>query len=105
MENKHLSAPCGLYCGICPKYEDKTCEGCHSDFHFCDHKGCNIYKCCVNEKKFNWCFECEEFPCVEIKNFTKWRSWISHKDCIKNLNRMKEIDIKEWLKEQNDLNK
>jgi len=102
LENKQidLAAVCGLYCGICTKYENKTCGGCHSNAHFSNHKGCDIYKCCVEEKKLRWCFQCDDFPCKEIVTFTKWSSWISHKDCIKNLNRMKEVGVDKWLEEK-----
>jgi len=98
--NINLAAPCGLYCGDCVKFKKGSCGGCHSNNHFSNHKGCRIYKCCVSEKGLKWCFECKDFPCAKIENFAKWRTWIDHRDCIKNLKRMKEVGVDRWLQEK-----
>lgn len=94
------AAACGIYCGHCSKYKEGICKGCHSDQHVTNHKRCEIYKCCVIEKKKKWCFQCRKFPCNEMITFTQWRSWINHKECIKNLYKMKDIGVEKWLKGQ-----
>lgn len=59
-------APCGVYCGACPSF-GKTCYGCFSERSQKRKSklGCKLRKCCVSEKSFSCCFECDEFPCKE----------------------------------------
>lgn len=107
--NKELLAPCGLYCGVCGVYyahrdnnekfkerlctvygtrpEEIQCEGCLSDvlFKFC--VTCPIKKC-TQDKGYEGCHQCDEFPCKYIDNFPlpvgkkvilraipQWREW------------------------------
>ncbi len=62
-------APCGVYCGACPSF-NKTCKGCSSE----DNQkrkskfSCKIRICCYENKKFNYCIHCSEFPCKLINN-------------------------------------
>ncbi len=95
-----LAAPCGLYCGACAKYLHKKCNGCRSDKHLNNHKNCEIHHCCINHMNHAWCFECNDFPCNQLKKFTQTRNWISHERCIDNLYRMRQTGVEKWLSEQ-----
>jgi hypothetical protein len=88
--NKELLAPCGLYCGVCsirmahrdknqklkerlaPLYgvspEGIRCQGCLSSEVFAYCTICPI-KSCSQEKGYEGCHECHEFPCEHIHNF------------------------------------
>ena len=57
--------------------------------------GCQIRKCCV-AKGFNFCYECPDFACKE--NWGKWKAFSDAE--IKQLQEMKEIGMKEWIKKQ-----
>ena len=98
--NKELMAPCGLYCGVCgvyygtrdnntkfmerlvdfykgsgnPKHRDITveslqCNGCLSGTlsSFCQK--CDIRNC-AQEKGYQGCHECDDFPCRHIDDFS-----------------------------------
>lgn len=61
-------APCGVYCGACPSYR-KSCKGCASgdkDQGRCSKWSCAIRNCCYNERRLDYCIQCNEFPCKII---------------------------------------
>lgn len=85
---------CGLDCGNCDIYnasnnpeiahqlvkqfqgawedvkaEDFHCNGCRSNKTQCWTPDCWIRECCVNNKNLEYCYECQEFPCIKLK---KW---------------------------------
>lgn len=96
--NPNFIAPCGLYCGVCGVYyatrdnnkkffdkligvykgkipgsenleeKDIHCEGCLSGKTsiFCTH--CKI-RDCAQEKGYQGCHQCDDFPCEHIDNF------------------------------------
>jgi hypothetical protein len=71
-----LIAPCGMNCGICYAYlRDKNkCPGCRF-FHSqepvsiarCKIKNCEFLK----NGMFEYCFECQNYPCKNLKNLDK----------------------------------
>lgn len=75
---------CGIYCGECECHKAKDdpklmeymkskgipnlpCPGCREVEGRCPVIGgvCETYKCAL-EKKVDFCFECEEFPCSKL---------------------------------------
>jgi hypothetical protein len=68
------------------------CEGCGAGG---GNPWCNIRKCC-QKKVFISCAECSEFSCKKldwmIRRYNKWN--------LRNLERIREIGIEKWLKEQ-----
>lgn len=61
-------APCGVYCGACPSF-NKSCKGCSSDDKEQDRSSkwyCKIRVCCYDIKGFDFCIDCEDFPCKII---------------------------------------
>ncbi|UCC33365.1 MAG: DUF3795 domain-containing protein [Candidatus Bathyarchaeota archaeon] len=117
-DEKPLLGICGAYCGACTTYrayndndqeliewEIKTdmprdeiyCRGCLSDLVNKWCANCNFRKC-AGKRGIIYCFECEEFPCKKLVDFSKTRP---HRVLgLNNLKRLREISIDEWLKEQ-----
>jgi hypothetical protein len=52
------------------------CNGCRGD-RFDAHwsPDCSILKCCVDEKHYKFCYECEEFVCIKL---VEWRKNGNH---------------------------
>ena len=117
---------CGLYCGTCPRYlayqdqdlnelqkmavsdkvpvEDIRCDGCLSDNVYPTCRDCRHgFRRCSEEKKVTWCFQCRDFPCRRLEDFSKihvvngiWH----HKKVVENLQFMKDHGTEEWKKQQ-----
>jgi len=101
--DKRLAAVCGLFCPACTVFigtreepdrlkaiaerfqqpvEEVMCDGCRSDKRcfYCRDK-CMMSKC-AHEKGVEFCGECNEYPCEDLRTFQKeaphrielWRS-------------------------------
>jgi len=113
-----LRGICGVYCGACSTYrayndkdqalidweikmgmprEEIFCKGCYSNLinEWCSN--CDFRKC-VKQKGISYCFECTEFPCKKLIDFSKTRP---HRILgLRNLKQLKKMSIEEWLKQQ-----
>jgi len=123
--NKSFTSPllgiCGVYCGACSTYRayndnDQTLyeweikEGMPPNEIFCKGCGSNLMnewcsKCnfrnCTKEKGIVYCFECTDFPCKKLVDFSKTRP---HRTLgLWNLHRLKETSIRKWSKDQERL--
>ena len=99
---------CGLYCGACPSYQKKTCLGCRSNNKNQNRKSkwsCKIRKCCIELKKIQYCGECDDFPCKEIKRKLidshpgDPRFNYRHK-IPDNMEEITKLNLEKWSKEQ-----
>jgi len=98
-EAESLVGCCGLYCGLCSKYQSKAssrCIGCQLGEQ---HSWCSIWNCCVKKHGFETCIECEKVFSCEIFVRRKVAEWIPAFD---NLRRMKKSGLKNWLKGQKE---
>jgi hypothetical protein len=94
---KNLIGCCGLYCGLCNKYQSKgqsRCIGCQLGEQ---HSWCSIWNCCVKKHSFETCTECSEIFNCPIFIRRKVVEWIPAGD---NLRQIKKTGIETWLKEQ-----
>jgi hypothetical protein len=106
MEKKDLkiySSPCGIYCIACPKYKDRnSCRGCRLDAR---HDKCDIYCCCVTVGGYDFCYECDCFPCQRLVDFTGFNPGKNFAHfrhiAIENLERIKEVGLYVWIEEMN----
>lgn len=100
--NKALIAPCGMNCGTCIAYlrEKNRCPGCRT---FSADKAvtvrrCIIIKCIYLEKtKSKFCYECEKFPCLRLKQLDKRYRTKYRTSFIENLLIIKEKGIAYFL--------
>lgn len=96
---RNLVGCCGLYCGLCAKYQSKApsrCLGCRLGEN---HSWCSIWSCCVKKHGFETCTECDEiFKCPTFIR-RKVQEWIP---AAENLKRIAEAGLESWLKEQKE---
>ena len=120
MDNRRLTAPCGLDCFNCGTYEanitedikkqvseflkipveETSCKGCRSENGRCifgPKQQCATWKC-VQEKEISFCYECTNFPCGLLAPSAKGASF-PHNMKVYNLCRMKLIGIDSWIEE------
>ena len=96
--NKNLIAPCGMNCAICIAYlrDEKKCPGCRSR-----DKKCGIRKCIDFKKnKFEYCYQCDEFPCARIKRLDQRYRTKYGMSMIENLEHIKINGIREFIKRE-----
>lgn len=114
-----LSSPCGLDCFNCPAYlakedqelrkfvamraqvpfEDAVCEGCRAQCGQIELFGaaepCKVYKC-INEKGYEFCYECEDFPCDNLQPYADQSKYTPHNVKVFNLCMIKKLGLMEW---------
>jgi hypothetical protein len=115
--DKKIAAVCGLYCEACSLFiattEDPArlkglaarfqlseeaikCYGCRSAKRgpYCEN--CKMFTCAA-ERGIDFCSECEEYPCDDLKQFQSARP---HRiELWADLERIKSIGYRQWLKE------
>ena len=108
----NLAAPCGFYCGTCRHYlarakgllKEKNlkhgCQGCRIQDKNCAW----IKRDCVQlrKKQIAFCFECQDFPCDNLKKFDQRHLRDDKLSPIDNLLRIKKIGAEQWLQEQEE---
>jgi hypothetical protein len=98
-EAKNLIGCCGLYCGLCNKFQSKAPSRCIDCRLGEQHAWCSIWNCCVKKHGFETCTECSEIFNCPIFLRRKVVEWISAAD---NLHQIKEVGLESWLREQEE---
>ena len=121
-EDRTLISPCGLYCANCPLYKARTdeslrnkiaerqgipaekvlvCAGCRPSNGVVPESGgasvCDTYACALNDKKIEFCYECEDFPCLKLAPCADRAQEIPHNTKIYNLLWLHKLGIDAWL--------
>lgn len=105
MDQGKLIAPCGMDCGICYAHlrENNSCPGCR---YFNKEEPVSIARCkirnCENIKgdKINFCFECDDFPCKQVKSLDKRYRTKYNMSEIENLKYIKEFGIEKFVEKE-----
>ncbi|HHR85024.1 MAG TPA: DUF3795 domain-containing protein, partial [Candidatus Acetothermia bacterium] len=104
-EERKLIGACGLYCGLCPRFQSRSksrCEGCVSG-----RMGayCGVYRC-ATKRGYLTCAECPEYPCTRLKRALKIDegidSFLSHKVALDNLDDIRKFGMESFLSEQRE---
>lgn len=86
-----LFSACGLNCGLCPRYQmdgKSKCPGCAGKDFLSVHPACGVLSC-SQRRSFEYCFQCEEYPCKKYNNADLWDSFITHKNQLKDMEKAK----------------
>jgi len=109
-QERALIAPCGIYCGACRRYQARTdkalrkqiaeqkgvpveevfvCAGCRPLRGRVNMAGgeptCETYACAVDDKKLEFCYQCEDFPCSKLAPCLDWAQVSPHNTKIYSL--------------------
>lgn len=93
-ENQLLSL-CGLNCGLCPMFLGEYCGGCGNG-----NLSCAIARCSLEQGKIEYCSECSNYPCEKYNGCQEFDSFITHRRQLADLERVKEIGIDAYNREQ-----
>jgi hypothetical protein len=119
-------APCGIDCFNCELYEDNVteafqermsaitkmpkeqmiCTGC-KDGNIClllkaQGKNCKTHDC-AREKKVDYCFQCDTFPCSLLMPLASGAERFPHNIKMYNLCLMKRIGVEAWKEQARDI--
>jgi hypothetical protein len=99
--NKKLIAPCGMNCGVCMAYlrEKNHCDGCKAGPTSVSCLRCKIRNC--TERKGQYCFDCEKFPCDSLKHLDKRYRTKYEMSEIENLEFIRDNGIDEFVEKEN----
>ncbi len=105
MNSASLIAPCGMNCGICMAFlrEKDKCLGCRAPDagKRISVLRCKIKNCSVLQKgQAKFCFECESFPCKNLKHLDKRYRTRYGMSMIENLANVKEKGIREFTRNE-----
>jgi hypothetical protein len=123
-EKLQLVTPCGYCCLSCPAYEKsectdeiatqkeaaragipveefgRMCVGCrakegkpHGDML------CQTYDCCVNVKGLDFCYQCDDFPCLKLAPISAGAEIRRHNTKIYNLLMLKKLGLDEYIRQ------
>lgn len=95
-----LFSLCGLNCGLCPMFLGNHCGGCGNG-----NQSCKIAKCSLTQGKFEYCYECRNYPCEQYKNIDDYDSFITHRRQKSDLEKAQRIGIEEYNLEQQEKSK
>ncbi len=115
--DKRLAAVCGLFCPACSLYiatqedpqrltrlaeqfqlseEEMRCDGCRAEKRGPYCQTCKMIVCAA-EKGLDFCGECEEYPCEDLKTF---QAAAPHRKELWNAQaRIKEVGYVQWFQE------
>ena len=105
--NESLIAPCGMNCGACQAYLGKkfnlkqqgiktaVCAGCWAKGGFCSLYKLHCRRLMIGD--VDYCYECPEYPCNNLKEVDKTYSGSYKIGFIENLNYLKEHGIEALL--------
>lgn len=102
MKKYNLIGCCGIYCGLCPRFQSKAnsrCLGCGPDAH-CTY--CPVFRCCAMKRNYETCADCSEFPCEKFNKWFDTDSFVTHKNCFPNIGKINKTGIRKFLKGQEE---
>lgn len=101
-----MFAPCGMNCKVCYKhcYVKKPCDGCFKGYNgkpeHC--RKCKI-KDCTKQKSVNYCYECSEYPCKQVKDLEKSYNIRYKTSLIENSRFVKENGLYAFMEQQKEI--
>jgi hypothetical protein len=127
-QERALIAPCGIYCGACRRYQARTdkalreqiaeqkgvpveeiyvCAGCRPMRGRVKMAGgepvCDTYACAVDDKKLEFCYQCDEFPCLKLAPCLDWTQVSPHNTKMFSLILLKKLGIDALIEKYPDI--
>jgi hypothetical protein len=100
--DKSMMAPCGMNCGTCIAYlrPKNRCPGCRI---YSANKAVSVQRCIIpncirlNNTSSKFCYDCEEYPCMRLKQLDKRYRTKYKTSFIENLAIIKDKGIDSFL--------
>jgi hypothetical protein len=127
-EKLQLVSPCGYCCLSCAAYEHSICtdevaiqkEARRANLPVDKLRGmcagcrpkqgrphmnmlCQTYDCCVNRKGLDFCFQCEDFPCLKLAPISDMAEVRRHNTKIYNLLMLSRLGLDRYIQNSGEL--
>jgi hypothetical protein len=89
MEEKLHAGVCGLYCGLCPRFQSTAASRCLGCQLGPQHDYCGVYRCASRQRLVRVVGEGVD-------------SFVSHRPMLSNLDRIREVGLEAYLGEQHE---
>lgn len=86
---------CGLNCALCTMKLDGYCPGCGGGF---GNQGCPIARCSMEHGGYNYCAECDKYPCLKYDGITEYDSFITHRNQLSDMKIANSIGLNVYRK-------
>lgn len=90
---------CGLNCGLCTMHISGNCPGCGGGE---GNQTCKIARCSLEHGGVEYCFQCDEFPCEQYSSPATYDSFITKRNRLSDMEKMKQIGSEAYEKEQQE---
>jgi len=101
--SNEIAGICGLFCGTCQAFP-QYCGGCLSNRVAASCVRCSHgFRDCAKEHQVAWCWECAEFPCGRLEQFSKEHivnGICHHEHVIDDLYFMRVYGVEAWIEKQ-----
>lgn len=94
--NYPLFSLCGLNCGLCTMHLDNYCPGCGGG---AGNQPCGIIRCTMQHGGMEYCYLCDKYPCEKYNAVHEFDSFITHRNQLKDFERVKKIGIDNYQAE------
>ncbi len=94
-----LFSLCGLNCALCSMRIGGYCPGCGGGP---GNQPCAIARCSASHGGFEYCHECSEYPCEKYNGIDRFDSFITHRNQLKDMEKMKNMGKSAYLSELNE---
>ncbi len=64
---------------------------------------CDTYACAVNDKKVEFCYQCQDFPCLKLAPCTDRAQELPHNTKVYNLVLLQKLGVDAWLERYESL--
>jgi len=92
---------------VVPYIELVLCAGCRPSRGLVPASGgepiCDTYDCAVNVKKVEFCYECDDFPCLKLAPCADRAQEIPHNAKVYHLILLQKLGIDAWLERYGSL--
>jgi len=64
---------------------------------------CQTYDCCVNKRGLDFCYQCDDFPCLKLAPISERAEVRRHNTKIYNLLMLKKLGLDKYIQKSGEL--
>lgn len=85
---------CGLNCLLCPMHLGGHCPGCGGGP---GNQSCAIARCSLDHGQPDFCWQCQEYPCLRYEGFDDYDSFLPHRGRQRDVAQAQAVGLEAYL--------